>query len=207
MDPLTTSALISAGGNFLGGLFGSSSAKKAAKRMEELDNTKHQRNVQDLEKAGLNKLLSVTNGVQGAPSGALDISGQLLAQSAAGAVNSALDAKRTDSQTDLNKIMEGKVLADTAASTSAAGLNRSLAAQAQANTVNTNLDSAGKAVKNKIDTVKGKGLDKVIDTGGGVIDNIKDWWNSNSAKTPTPPKLPNFQLRPDSQRLKPYLKH
>lgn len=64
--PAIIGAGISAGASLLGGLFGDSSAKKAAARaarqnIEQLKN-QHQWEVQDLRKAGLNPILSGTGG-------------------------------------------------------------------------------------------------------------------------------------------------
>lgn len=66
MNPLMGSALISAGGSLLGGMFGGSSSAKAAKQAAQLNimaaKNAHQWEVQDLRKAGLNPILSGTGG-------------------------------------------------------------------------------------------------------------------------------------------------
>lgn len=86
MDPITTSALISAGSSILGGLFGSSDNKKAAKAQAEADerNAALQREfaqnaiqwkVADAEKAGIHKLYAL--GAQTNPGMASYMSPQL----------------------------------------------------------------------------------------------------------------------------------
>lgn len=215
MDPIVTSSLISAGANFLGGLFGGSSAKKAAKAQmawqERMDNTKYQRGVADAQAAGLNKMV-VIDGMKGStPSGAMDVSGQIQAQAASNAVNSALTAAMNKAQIEQMDLQNDKILADTSASNTAADLNRSLAAQANANTVNTTLNSEGLRNKNVIEGVKGDVLTKVkptVDKGVDMIDNILNMFSPNSAADVArkPPPLPKFKLRSDAERLAPYMK-
>lgn len=64
--PVVAGALIGGGASLLGGLFGDSSAKKAARRAAEQNiyqlKHQHQWEVEDLRKAGLNPILSGTGG-------------------------------------------------------------------------------------------------------------------------------------------------
>lgn len=89
MDPITLSAIGSAGGALVSGLFGQSSANKQMRFQERMASTQAQRAVKDFRAAGLNPALAYGN-TASAPGGA---SAQLGNIGEAG-VSSAMAAKR-----------------------------------------------------------------------------------------------------------------
>lgn len=118
----TGNPFLAIGGQLLGGLFGSSSAKKAnkeAKKMmreqmawqERMANTVHQRGVIDLRAAGLNPILSATKGFSAAMPGNVSAA-PVLNEGAAGQA-SALAIQNAAAQTDLLKAQAENVRAQT----------------------------------------------------------------------------------------------
>lgn len=97
MDPIVTSALIGAGSNFLSSSLGNSSSKSAWRESVAVDRfnykRRHQWEVQDLKKAGLNPVLSALNGAPSMP-GAGQAQVFNPAATAASHVQSALMAKK-----------------------------------------------------------------------------------------------------------------
>lgn len=103
MDPMTTAAIIGVGGDLLGGLFGSKSNEKAAKKQMEFQlaamKNAHQWEVADLRAAGLNPILSAGGKGAAALPGAsyqTDLSGI-----GTRAVSSALQAARNEADVRL----------------------------------------------------------------------------------------------------------
>ena len=81
MEPVTTAALITAGASagtsalsFMGGRKANEETLQSVREQmafqERMDNSKHQRNIKDLKKAGLNPILSAYGGTAHAPAGA-----------------------------------------------------------------------------------------------------------------------------------------
>lgn len=112
MDPLTIVAA-SAGANVLGSWLTNESNENISQRQmdfqERMSSTAHQRETQDLEAAGLNRILSASNGGASSPGGAGIPSQNITEQ----AVSSALQAARTKAEVDNMKVTNDKLKEET----------------------------------------------------------------------------------------------
>lgn len=171
MDPATLSLIGSVGSSLVGGLFGSSSAKKANKAaaaeaaanrefQERMARNAHTYEAADLEQAGLNRILSLGNGAS-TPGGAM-AAVVSEAGDAAKMSSSALEAARTAAE--LNNIKADTELKKTSSLSNVQSAKKSAAETAYTNTLTTNIgkwtpfndriSKGGQNVLNRYDNVK-----------------------------------------------------
>ncbi|AZL82967.1 DNA pilot protein [Apis mellifera associated microvirus 18] len=144
IDPIVGGALIGGGFNLLSGLFGGSSSLKAQKAankanlkiahdnrvfQERMSSTAHQRQVEDMRAAGLNPILSATQGGSSAPQGS---SATMVAEDAMGQAVSDAGHRVASTARDMFRLQTDVALADAEiAGKKAAALNA--ASQAELN--------------------------------------------------------------------------
>lgn len=103
MDPFTTGALITGGAGIVGGLLGNdASAREAGKNrdfQEKMSSTARQRDMQDLQRAGLNPLLAAMGSGSSTPSGATASQEDFLSKG----ITSAIGAQQLKQQIEKNE--------------------------------------------------------------------------------------------------------
>jgi len=148
MEPTTTAAALAAGGTLIGKVgetaFNAHMSNKQMRFQERMSSSAHQREVNDLKKAGLNPILSAKLGGASTPPGA---SAQA---STADPVEAANNARATTSQMQVQKAQLGLISAQTADTNSAKGLkdmqSQDIAATQQAR-INQSLMAAYQALQ------------------------------------------------------------
>lgn len=155
-----------------------SSARDTNKEMMEYQKNRHQYNVKDLKKAGLNPALSVTSpSTVGSAPKLENPDGGAASQARIAAANSAADTalraaqlKQVEAQTNLTN------------------------SQAEGVQIENDMQNPKKGISEKIWGVAEQGLDKVMDIGKDAANNAKTIWNaaksdfSGQTKKPTTDK-------------------
>lgn len=172
MDPITGAALIGGGASILGGMSANKANSKEAKRnrawQEAMSNSAHQREAKDLEKAGLNRILSLG---KGAPMGG--------GSQAAPMQNVAKDASESVIKGSLANAQKNNIQADTDQKGATASLQ-----DAQTEMVNWQKRLINEQIKQTQNTAQGVVLDNTLKSYDVQLANMLGT-TMNSAKSGT----------------------
>lgn len=117
IDDVVMGGLVSGGLNLLGGVFGNESSARQAdinrQFQSDMSGTAHQREVDDLRKAGLNPILSARGSGASTPSGSAAAQVNPVGHSFDNAVSSALAVRKQKAEIDLINSQNDKVKAET----------------------------------------------------------------------------------------------
>ena len=156
-------------GGIGGALIGSSSAKSINEDMIELSNTKYQRGVEDMRKAGLNPMLMATGGSSASAAvPKLNNPGESAAKIGQGLVNSALAVRSSNIKKDLADASVAQAEADTANKVETNNLIKAQQDKVKADTA-VSLNTAQKIAQ---DNRASESKTDIIGTGYDLIRNI-----------------------------------
>lgn len=206
MDPFTGAAIISGGMSLLGGMSANSqninNSREDRAWQQENMNTAHQREVQDLRKAGLNPLLSVNAGAPSSGGSSTPAAQNVLA----GAATSAMEALRVkkelgqaDSQIALQTAQGTQALASAAKDTTTAKQSevQTAALQAQLNAIRKEAGLRESQAEWDKKMQKYNNVNDAINKGMGNINSVLDIFKPGGAL-----RAPRGSVKPGQGKTK-----